>query len=466
MWTGNVMARLLPREGKRPGPMLQKLNVFVHREPYQSVLHHLYWTFVLVLVMPLMGVFVLMLGVVELLRQLVSYSVSGEVRRTIDPQELLHRDNGVELAVLITGCDSGLGFMLALRLAKQGFVVFAGCYQNPKDSKPFANEEASSSLSRIRPLWLDVTNQEHVDRAYREVEDWRLAFRDITGENGPGGGDGAGQGCPATTVGNPQRHFYALLNNAGVGRGGYVDWCQLSDYEQCLEVNCLGQIRVCQSLLPIFQQQAIQRATASQNNKNSTHSSIHATMRIININSMAGQLPSGHLASSPYEVSKNAAASFTDGLRLELAAWGIDVTSVDPSFHESPLADPSAMCEMVRNTVWDQLPRHKQEQYGTAFLETYLDHLSRNVTSGLWDMDGLVDTVVDQCVLSATKPPAQVLVGLDSKFCLSLLRMLPQGWRQLFFRVFMPQQTPAVLLSTTGTTTEEKSSSTTKSKST
>jgi len=473
MWTGNVMARLLPKEGIRPGPLLQKVNVLVHREPYQSVLYHLYWTCVLVFVMPLMGVCLLLLGVVKVLRQLVSYAVSGEMRqRTIDPQELLHREKnngGVELAVLITGCDSGLGHQLALRLAKEGIVVFAGCYQNPTDSKPFANNaEAASSSSRssrnIRPLWLDVTNQEHVDRAYREVEDWR-AFRDNSGEHDDPGGD-AGAGQP---VGNPpSRHFYALLNNAGVARGGYVDWCQLSDYEQCLEVNCLGQIRVCQSLLPIFQHQAIQqRAAASQKNKNSTHSAIHATMRIININSIAGHLPSGPLAGSPYEVSKNAAASFTDGLRLELAAWGIDVTSVDPSFHESPMGNAMATRDMIRNTVWDRLPKHKQEQYGTAFLDTYLDHLSRTITSGLWDLDGLVNTVVEQCVLSAAPPPAQLLVGMDAKFGLSLLHMLPPGWRQFLFRVCMPPQTPAVLLSTwTTTTEEEKLSSTKKTKST
>ena len=413
--------------------MVQKLNALVHREPYQNVLHHLYWTTVLMVVMPVVGLTSLILGLVEFLRQMVSFLVWGEFRRTIDPKQLLDRE-GVELAVLITGCDSGIGHELALRLARQGFTVFAGCYRNPKETKLFANDVSSPM---IHPLWMDVTNQEHVDRSYQAVADW-VAFRDADG------------GDPVNREGQRRRHFYALLNNAGVARFGYVDWCRLSDYQLCLEVNCLAHIRTCKAFLPLFQQQAKQRSAGRAN----TRASFHA-MRIININSMAGQIPSGVFCLTPYEVSKNAAASFTDGLRLELKPWGIDVISVDPSFHETPMADTSAMCTRMRNDVWDRLPRDKQDNYGTRFLETYIDHLSRSVNDTLWELDGLFETIVDRCILSATAPPAQVSIGLDAKFVIWLLRLLPPAWRNRFFRTVIPEQRPAGLLPT-GTSEESR----------
>lgn len=69
--------------------------------------------------------------------------------------------------VLITGCDSGFGHHLAHCLDSEGFVVFAGCLLPEGDGAQSLKKESSSNL---RILKLDVTSDEDVQQAKREVQ--------------------------------------------------------------------------------------------------------------------------------------------------------------------------------------------------------------------------------------------------------------------------------------------------------
>lgn len=71
-------------------------------------------------------------------------------------------------AVLITGCDSGFGHQLALRLDRKGFVVFAGCL-SPEGAG--AQSLVRQSSSNLKILKLDVTSDEDVHQAKRTVQD-------------------------------------------------------------------------------------------------------------------------------------------------------------------------------------------------------------------------------------------------------------------------------------------------------
>ncbi|XP_039424814.1 D-beta-hydroxybutyrate dehydrogenase, mitochondrial-like isoform X2 [Corvus cornix cornix] len=70
-------------------------------------------------------------------------------------------------AVLITGCDSGFGHMLALRLHRLGFTVFAGCLCPGGDGARRLQREAGGA-GRLRVLPLDVTRARDV-RAAKEL---------------------------------------------------------------------------------------------------------------------------------------------------------------------------------------------------------------------------------------------------------------------------------------------------------
>lgn len=71
-------------------------------------------------------------------------------------------------AVLITGCDTGFGNLLARKLDKTGFKVFACClFENGQG----ARDLLSDCSDRLTIVKLDVTSDEDAERAYEIVRD-------------------------------------------------------------------------------------------------------------------------------------------------------------------------------------------------------------------------------------------------------------------------------------------------------
>ena len=91
------------------------------------------------------------------------------------------------LAVVITGCDSGFGRAVALHLASQGYAVFAGCL----DATLQASDWPASGPTVMQ---LDVTSDKQVDEAASTVRAW--------------------------VDEQPERRVLTVINNAGVGTGG------------------------------------------------------------------------------------------------------------------------------------------------------------------------------------------------------------------------------------------------------
>ncbi|GBN83391.1 Corticosteroid 11-beta-dehydrogenase isozyme 2 [Araneus ventricosus] len=65
-------------------------------------------------------------------------------------------------AVLITGCDSGFGRLLAKKLDSEGFRVYATCLQ---PAGLGANELRIESSERLKVVEMDVTEDESVSKA-------------------------------------------------------------------------------------------------------------------------------------------------------------------------------------------------------------------------------------------------------------------------------------------------------------
>ncbi|CAF4164372.1 unnamed protein product [Rotaria magnacalcarata] len=89
--------------------------------------------------------------------------------------------------VLISGCDTGFGNGLAIELDKQGFYVLAGVFI--PSSVNLLKDKLSSRATVFR---LDITKEEDINAVYELVKE-------------------------KTKV------LHALVNNAGVGTGGYID---------------------------------------------------------------------------------------------------------------------------------------------------------------------------------------------------------------------------------------------------
>jgi short-subunit dehydrogenase len=120
---------------------------------------------------------------------------------------------------------------------------------------------------------------------------------------------------------------------------------KVSHVQAIFAVNYMGLVRCCKSFLPILKQQAIEKT--------------HTDARILNVISMAGIIAGPGM--TPYFASKHAALAFTSGLRMELKAFGIQVSAVNPAFHETPLVN--AIGDML-TSVWEGLPEERRKEYG------------------------------------------------------------------------------------------------------
>jgi NADP-dependent 3-hydroxy acid dehydrogenase YdfG len=69
--------------------------------------------------------------------------------------------------VVISGCDSGFGFMLAVQLFERGFSVFAACLTpaGVERLRAHARLQHDVPTAFLQPLLLDITNETSVARA-------------------------------------------------------------------------------------------------------------------------------------------------------------------------------------------------------------------------------------------------------------------------------------------------------------
>jgi short-subunit dehydrogenase len=99
-----------------------------------------------------------------------------------------------------------------------------------------------------------------------------------------------------------------LINNAGVIEVGPAETMAVSDYEEAMATNFWGMVYPTLQVLPSMRERG--------------------GGRIVNITSIGGKLGIPHLL--PYSASKFAALGFSQGLRAEVGAEGIAVTTAIP----------------------------------------------------------------------------------------------------------------------------------------
>jgi short-subunit dehydrogenase len=171
--------------------------------------------------------------------------------------------------VLITGASSGIGKATAEKLLAEGYAVYGAARRLEKMRDL---EQAGAHL-----IEMDITREHDVASAVNRIAEEQ------------GGID-------------------ILINNAGFGMYGAMEDTSLEDARYQFEVNLFGLARLTQLALPYMRQQ---RAG-----------------KIVNISSMGGKIytPLG----SWYHATKHALEGWSDCLRLELAAFGIDVIIIEP----------------------------------------------------------------------------------------------------------------------------------------
>jgi hypothetical protein len=203
-----------------PGLFMQKLNALLHKEPMASIAYGLYWSTFFLLVTPLAVIFLL----IQLLVNLGLWFFGKNNVRAYHPKEV----PDMELAVVVTGCDTGFGKEIASVAAKEGFVVFAGCLK-AESLRQF------NDTTRIHPFLLDVTSDKSAARAVKEFEGWLHEDDEDTGTSKHHVHFRPSNDGYAKRKSKRKRVLHALINNAGVGTGGEVDWLEMSAFQKDMD---------------------------------------------------------------------------------------------------------------------------------------------------------------------------------------------------------------------------------------
>ena len=192
-------------------------------------------------------------------------------------------------SVLITGASSGIGAATARLLLERGWRVIAAARRIE------AMEPLLASGALVLPL--DLGDAEARRQLVERVE---------------------------AEVGVPD----ALVNNAGFGEVGPLETMPLERARALFEVNVFGLMGLTQLLLPAMRERG--------------------RGRIVNVSSIAGRWVTP--GSGWYGASKFAVEALSDGLRLELTPFGIDVVVIEPGLIASDfaqVADPSLQRDLA-----------------------------------------------------------------------------------------------------------------------
>jgi NAD(P)-dependent dehydrogenase (short-subunit alcohol dehydrogenase family) len=180
-------------------------------------------------------------------------------------------------AIVISGASTGIGASSAERLARDGFLVFAGVRT---DTDAAAVEALHPN---VRALRLDVTDDASIEAAVTTVAEEGVLLR-------------------------------GLVNNAGIAVGGPVEFLPLALWRRVYDVNLFGAIGLTQAFLPLL------RA---------------ARGRLVFVGSIGGRMAAPFIA--PYSSSKFALRALADALRVELRPTGIRVVLIEPGGVKTPI---------------------------------------------------------------------------------------------------------------------------------
>ncbi len=251
--------------------------------------------------------------------------------------------------ILITGASSGIGEATARHLAGEGATVVLAARRRERLQR--LAEEIAASGGRALAIPTDIT----VDADRRHLIERTL-------------------------------HVYgrldALINNAGYGQRGPIECVPIEAIRQNFETNLFSLIALTQLVIPILRTQGCGR--------------------IVNVSSVAGRI--ARPFSAVYDATKHALEAISDGLRGELAPFGIHVIVIEPGFirteflhvaqdvsrpvleHAEPYAPfiadldrwyerwqrwagrPEAVAAVIRRALTDEPPRPRYAVPGHAHL--------------------------------------------------------------------------------------------------
>jgi NAD(P)-dependent dehydrogenase (short-subunit alcohol dehydrogenase family) len=216
--------------------------------------------------------------------------------------------------ILITGASGGFGKLTVKKLISNGHKVAAGMRDINGRNKNTA--DALSSLGAII-IELDVTNDESVTNGVAKAIE-NLGGLDV------------------------------LMNNAGIGSAGMLEFFTTADFQKVYEVNVFGVQRMNRAVVPFFRNQK--------------------SGLIVYTSSLLGRiaLPFYGL----YQTSKWALEALAENYRAELSTFGIENCIVEPGGYPTAFAEnllfPSDTSQAANYGDFINAPQKMGESFGNV----------------------------------------------------------------------------------------------------
>ena len=181
--------------------------------------------------------------------------------------------------ILITGTSKGIGYDIALTLARAGHDVLA-TMRNPSASD--LGDVASKESLQIDIEQMDVDSDVSVEKVMSQCAE----------------------------------NIDVLVNNAGIATLNAIEDEDVAAFESVMNTNYLGVVRCTKAVLPYMRKRG--------------------AGTIINISSVGGRVAATPFAS--YAASKHALEAFSEVLSQEMKQFGVRVAIIEPGITATPLA--------------------------------------------------------------------------------------------------------------------------------
>ncbi|GAB1305051.1 SDR family oxidoreductase [Bacillus altitudinis] len=269
---------------------------------------------------------------------------------------------------IVTGANSGFGKLITLRLAQQGYTVIAGVRQET-NAKKLAEEVKNAALSEsIHIEALDVTDTQSIQAFQKRL--------------------------------NAYAPIHLLVNNAGTAYAGFAEEVPVDQYREQFEVNVFGVMEMTQAVLPLMTSGA----------------------KILNMSSISGLM--GMPALSPYVSSKFALEGYTESLRIELTAFGIQAALIEPGSFQTNIWNTSMNEQMT--------PPAEGSKY-TAIYENMMSYIEAQ-KNNYGDPGEVAELVVSLAEKKRLKK-LRYLVGKGVRLSFIAKQLLPWNvWENIILR--------------------------------
>jgi NAD(P)-dependent dehydrogenase (short-subunit alcohol dehydrogenase family) len=264
--------------------------------------------------------------------------------------------------VLITGASSGFGLLTSVTFAKRGWRVLATMRDLNRRTKLEAAAHDAGVLDRIEFHALEVTNADQI-----------AAMADL--------------------VAKRDAPLHALINNAGFALPGFAEDVTDAELRNQFDTNFFGAVGVTRAILPQMRRQGFGH--------------------VVMVSSISGR--TGFPGVSSYAASKFALEGWTETLRYEMQAPGVQVVLVEPGSFATDiwtrnakltagLADPDS-ANASRVPGWRN--RIEQSAKDRANPQIVADLIAR--------------------VVENPHPKLRYVIGNDARMALLLRAILPAG---------------------------------------